>query len=72
MINFLKSTEADFQKLAQQILTIHKNVLYITYQVDFIRKRLLALETDKGLQKQVDEFYEYEGRPTPEEAADLD
>ncbi len=54
---FLKSTDADFQKLIQQINTIHKNVLYLTYQVDFIRKRVMALETDKGLQRQVDDFY---------------
>ncbi len=54
---FLKSTDTDFQKLIQQVNTIHKNVLYITYQVDFIRKRVQAIETNEGLQKQVSDFY---------------
>ncbi len=59
---FLKSTDADLKKLLTSISTIHKNVLYLTYQVDFIRKRVMALETDKGLQKQVDDYYE-QGQP---------
>ncbi len=55
---FLKSSEADFQKLIQQISTIHKNVLYITYQVDFIRKKVMDLEVNNNLQRQVDDFYD--------------
>ncbi len=66
---FLKSTDADFQKFLQLQHTIHKNVLYITYQVDVIRKRVMSLETDKGLQKQVDDFYE-QGEPADQQ--DLD
>ncbi len=55
---FLKSTDADFQKLIQQISTIHKNILYITYQVDYIRKKVMDLETNNNLQRQVDDFYD--------------
>ncbi len=55
---FLKSSDADFQKLIQQIETIHKNVLYVTYQVDFIRKKVMDLEVNNNLQRQVDSFYE--------------
>ncbi len=55
---FLKSTDADFQKLIQQIDTIHKNVLYVTYQVDFIRKKVMDLEVNNNLQRQVDDFYD--------------
>ncbi len=55
---FLKSTDADFQKLIQQINTIHKNVLYVTYQVDFIRKKVMELETNNNLERQVDDFYD--------------
>ncbi len=53
-----KSTEADLQKICQSIMTIHKNVLYLTYQVDFIRKKITSLDVDKGLQKQVDSYFE--------------
>ncbi len=55
---FLKSTDADFQKLIQQIDTIHKNVLYVTYQVDFIRKKVMELELNNNLERQVDDFYD--------------
>ncbi len=55
---FLKSTDADFQKLIQQINTIHKNVLYVTYQVDFIRKKVSELEVNNNLARQVDDFYD--------------
>ncbi len=55
---FLKSTDADFQKLIQSIQTVHKNVLYLTYQVDFIRKKVMSLDTDKALQSQVSDFYD--------------
>ncbi len=52
-----KSTEADLQKICQSIDTIRKNVLYLTYQVDFIRRKVTALDIDKGLQTQVSEYY---------------
>ncbi len=59
MKNFIfKSTEADLQKMFQSIETIQKNVLYITYRVDMLIKRYDKLEVNKGLQKQVDDFYE--------------
>ncbi len=53
-----KSNESDFQKLTQSIDTIQKNVLYLTYQVDWIRKYINQQVIDKGLQKQVDEYFE--------------
>ncbi len=53
-----KSTGADFQKLLQLTETIQKNVLYLTYRTDMIIKTLNKMETDKGLQKQVDEYFE--------------
>ncbi len=63
MKNFIfKSTNADLQKMFQYIETkldtLAKNVLYLTYQTDFIRKEIMKLKLDKGLQKQVDDFYE--------------
>ncbi len=55
---FFKSTDADLQKLFQYMDTMSGNILYITHQVDFIRKRILAQEVDKSLQSSVDEFFE--------------
>ncbi len=53
-----KSTAADLQKIIAITETIQKNVLYLTYQVDWIRKTIKDNVTDKGLQKQVDEYFE--------------
>ncbi len=53
-----KSTDADFQKFNSILETIQKNILYITYQEDKILKIVQGITTDKGLQKQVDEYFE--------------
>ncbi len=53
-----KSNASDLQKISQSIETLQKNVLYITYRVDLILKTLNKREIDKGLQKQVDEFFD--------------
>ncbi len=59
MKNFIfKSTDADLQKMFQSIETIQKNTLYCTYRIDAILKKVNAMDTDKGLQKQVDDFFE--------------
>ncbi len=68
MKNFIfKSTGADLQKMFQLLETkldvISGNVLYLTHQVDFIRKKIIADETNKALQKQVDDYFE-ENEPT--------
>ncbi len=55
---FFKSTDADLQKMFQSIETIQKNVLYTTYRIDMLIKRYDKLELDKGLQKQVDEYFD--------------
>ncbi len=52
-----KSTEADFQKLYQSLEIIQKNVLYLTYRMDSVLKKVTALGVDTGLQKQVDEYF---------------
>jgi len=59
MKNFIfKSTGADLQKMFQYLETNQKNVLYLTYQVDKLLKIARANETDKGLQQQVDQYFE--------------
>ncbi len=53
-----KSTDADLQKMFQYLETIRKNILYITYRVDSIQSNVKAILHDKGLQKQVDQYFE--------------
>ncbi len=54
---FLKSSEPDLKKLFKRIETIHQNVLYLTYQVDKVRRDITSMQTDKGLQTQVDKYF---------------
>ncbi len=73
MKNFIfKSTAADLQKMFQLLNTIQSNVLYLTWNVDTIRKDLRKALTDKGLQKQVDEYFEEDKEDIPEETKELD
>ncbi len=59
MKNFIfKSTDADFKKMFSIIETIQKNVLYLTYRIDTLLKEVKAITVDKGLQKQVDSYFE--------------
>ncbi len=71
---FLKSSEPDLKKLFNLVSTIHRNVLYLTYQVDKIRRDITAMQTNEGLQKQVTEFYDDSNQVIvhPEDEKDLD
>ncbi len=62
-----KSTDADLQKMLSILATLQKNMVYSTYKLDRILKMVKELGDDKGLQKQVDEFYEEDPKITPEE-----
>jgi len=63
MKNFIfKSTDADLQKMFQLLETIQKNGLYCTYRIDSLLKNFDKLLTDKGLQKQVDEYFGSDNR----------
>ncbi len=73
--DFSKSIETDFRnKFQSKMDVMTKNTLYITYQVDKILKILQEEQTDKGLQKQVDEFFVDETSPQtdPDDKRDLD
>ncbi len=64
MKNFIfKSTEADLQKMFQYLETLQKNVLYLTHQVDFIRRTVVESKHDKDLQTTVDKYFESTGSP---------
>ncbi len=70
MTNFIfKSDKPDLQKIYQSLETLQKNVLYITYRVDMLVKRLNEKATDKSLQKQVDEYFE-DSEDIPEKVED--
>ncbi len=61
-----KSADADLQKLFQLTVIIQKNVLYITHRIDLIIRELNEIKTDKGLQKQVDQYFEEDTENIPE------
>ncbi len=54
-----KSTEADLKfNIQSQLRIINQNVLYLTRQVDLCVKWLKEMDTDKGLQQQVDKYFD--------------
>jgi len=56
MLNFKNiSPNADFYS---KLDIVNKNILYISHQTDKILKILKALDIDKGLQQQVDKYFE--------------
>ncbi len=70
MKNFIfKSADADLQKMFQLLETIQSNGLYCTYRIDAILKIVDKASTDKGLQKQVDEYF---SEDTPENIPEED
>ncbi len=73
MKNFIfKSTDADLQKMFQSIETIQKNVLYMTYRIDSLLKKVNALVIDKDLQTQVDSYFEPKDVVHPEDIQEKD
>ncbi len=59
MKNFIfKSADADLQKMFAILDTIQKNVLYLTHQVDFIRRTVVGDKHDKDLQHTVDKYFD--------------
>ncbi len=53
------SPPADFYlKLQTQIGILMKNVLYITHELDQVKKIVKGIEISSGLQKQVDEYFD--------------
>ncbi len=69
MKNFIfKSSDADLQKMFSILENLQKNILYITYRVDGLLKKVNSLETMFGLKKQTDDYYEE--RPTHPEDED--
>ncbi len=74
MKNFIfKSTEADLQKMFQYLEVAQKNILYLTHQVDFIRKTMIETKHDKDLQTTVDKYFDKDMETDiPDSVTDLD
>ncbi len=73
MKNFIfKSSDPDLQKMFQYLETIQKNVLYLTYRLDAVLKKVNTLGVDTAIQKQVDDYYDEDIPEAPPETKDLD
>ncbi len=71
MKNFVfKSRSQDLQKMFQLLETIQKNCLYSTYRIDSLLKILEAAKTDKGLQQQVDQYFDIDNETSPQTDSD--
>ncbi len=77
MKNFIfKSVDTDLQKIVtiigSELNLLQKNVLYITYRIDSVLKLVKEQATDKGLQQQVDEYFEETSPQTDNEDKEPD
>ncbi len=62
---------ADFcSEINTKLMTLNQNVLYCTHELDKIKKIVLRLENEKGLQKQVDEYFEDDAEEKAEQVLD--
>ncbi len=59
------SPNADFcSEIKATLKILNSNVLYITHECDKILKILNKTDTDKGLQEQVDKYFDDDGEAT--------
>ena len=65
-----KSTTADLSKILSILETLQKNTLYLTYRIDSVLKKVNEMSTDKGLQEQVDQYFDNDGTPNEPPAKD--
>ncbi len=67
-----KSSDPDLQKMLSILETLQKNILYITYRMDSVLKKVNTLGVDKALDKQISDYYDEDIPLHPEETNDLD
>ncbi len=54
-----KSSEPDLKfDIQSQFRILNQNILYLTREVDDIKRLVKRLDVDKGLQQQVDKYFE--------------
>ncbi len=63
------SPTTDFSsELQSQLRIINANVLYLTHEIDQIKKLLTVISRDNNLQKQVDEYFGHDDDHFPEDS----
>ncbi len=63
-----KSSEPDLKfNIQSQFRIINQNILYLTREVDQVVRLVKQLATDKGLQTQVDKYFETSPQTDSEE-----
>ncbi len=71
-----KSSEPDLKfNIQSQFRIINQNILYLTREVDLIVRMVKQLTVDKGLQEQVDKYFdddETSPQTDPDNKKDLD
>ncbi len=70
MTNFIFKSQKDLQKISQQLITILKEQVHQRSDLQEIKYMLHKLQTNKDLQKTVDEFYS--GKSSQSSDDDLD
>ncbi len=71
IFNHLSPTTDFSSKIQSQLTIINRNVLYLTHEMDKLKKLLLEMSHDKILQKQVDQYFE-DSSQVGEEDRDFD
>ncbi len=73
MTNILfKSRDQDLSKILSILETLQKNILYLTYRMDTVLKKVTAIETSSNLQKQVDDYFDEDKENIPEDDKEPD
>ncbi len=62
-----KSTEADLKfNIQSELKIMGSNILYMTHEIDQIKKLVIEMKNSMSLQKQVDDFFEDTDKPIGE------
>ncbi len=73
--SIFKSTPADLKNSIQvnKFEVMNGNILYLTHEIDQIKKIVVELRNAQNLQKQVDDYFEEDSQKNiPDESKDLD
>ncbi len=66
-MKFPNLSPPDFNlKLQTNLEILMKNVLYMTHELDEVKRLVISLNNKRNLQKQVDEFYSEDSKDIPE------
>ncbi len=66
-MKFPNLSPPDFNlKLQTNLEILMKNVLYMTHELDEVKRLVISLKNQRNLQKQVDEFYSEDSKDIPE------